>query len=248
LAGNLGVDLGSVGARYLVGKPEKGEHGKICCLSQLSSLIMPTLPAWSIARSRIAFADRLAFAFLFSWPSLQSADPFLPIVDHLGALGSHTACMAPILFGAYIGAVTAHRYRIFSQPTSSKIASEVYLADKVRKAICRALYHILSYLSDNEVATWGARATVWQKVNEWGGYLETESVWSNLIATEKQRAETVLMSCDSCRSPALVVLEQLELLDHHAADLDTDVIGWCLAVSGPSRKNLNLSTGALAAA
>ena len=114
---------------------------------------------------------------------------------------------------------------------SSKTASEVYLADKVRKAICAALCHVLSYLSNDDATTWNARAEVWQEVNEWGGYLETESIWSNSVAKEKQRAERTLVNLESCRGPALVVLEQLELLDHHATDLDANIVGWCLAVS-----------------
>lgn len=141
------------------------------------------------------------------------------------------------LFRAYVQAITTHRYRIFIQPTSSKVSSEVYLAERVRKAVHVALSRTLGFLSDDQAATWNARAAVWREVNEWGGYLETEQVWPALVRQEKLKAENVLESLEACRSAALIVLEQLELLDHHAADLQTNAVSWCLAVSrGPCRR------------
>jgi len=192
--------------------------------------ILPTLPAWAKARSTQTIDDQVVFEKLFSWPALQSSDPFSHVVHALGPLSASTAYLISALFPAYVQAITVHRHQTFIQPLSNKVASEVYLADRVRKAVCAATGQALDYLSDERAETWDARAAVWLEVNKWGGYLESEQAWSDMVGAEKTKAETVLMSVEACRASSLVVLEQLEHLDHHAANLDAGVVGWCLAV------------------
>jgi hypothetical protein len=135
------------------------------------------------------------------------------------------------MFSAFIRTVNAHRYRVFSQPSSSKVGTDVYMAEKVRQTIRIAFDCLLRYLDSHEPASWAARSEAWNEVLRWGGYLEVDADWSKLVSNEKERAESALAASDASRPFILRAISILERLDHRAANLGPDVVGWCLAVS-----------------
>jgi hypothetical protein len=69
-------------------------------------------------------------------------------------------------------------------------------------------------------------------IHRWGGYLEGEAGWTNLLASEGRRVERVLR--DGAGQETEWVLRTCAVLvglDHAAADVGEEVVGFCLTVS-----------------
>ena len=199
--------------------------------NQMSTLLGPTLPTLASASVVKRLDPARVLDLHFAWPSLQASDAFEASLRQLGSLDEATACLAPPMFRAYVRTINTHRYRVFSQPSSSKVGPDVYVAEKVRQSVRVAFDRLLRYLDAPGPTVWFARSQAWSEVLGWGGYLEVDGDWSTLVSAEKQHAENTLAADEASRPFVLETISTLERLDHRAADLGPDTIGWCLAVS-----------------
>lgn len=203
----------------------------------MSTLLNATLRTLASASAAGRLNPARVLSSLFAWPSLQASDFFEAALQQLGNLDEASASLAPLMFRAFVRSTNANRFRIFSQPSSSKVGPDVYMAEKVRQSIRRAFDCLLRYLSSPEPAVCAARSQAWDEVLRWGGYLEVDAEWSALVSSEKERSERILATDDASRAFILETISILERLDHRAADLGPDVVGWCLAV-GTETANL----------
>ena len=141
---------------------------------------------------------------------------------------SEAVDLVPALFHHYTNLVVRDRYRLFTQPSSSRTSLDVFISDRIRQVVLQSLNLALSLLS----ISWNLRSVVWSHVVEWGGYLETDPGWYKAVEEEAQKAK-MLLSDSSARQSALEILALLETLDHQATRIQPEVIGWCIAVSTP---------------
>ncbi|WWC72670.1 uncharacterized protein I206_106634 [Kwoniella pini CBS 10737] len=174
---------------------------------------------------------------LFQPALLSSKDTLQPILSQLSAFGAHSAISA--LFDSLIHAYHEHRYSIFTQASSSKVAHDVFVASKEREEVRLALEQILSQVGP----AYATRLSLWNSIETWGGYMERESSWSQLVRSEAQIAEQTLSSGDSALlGPLLKLLATLENLDHDQAQLSSNVVRWCLALLLESLDGLFVET------
>nr|XP_018259825.1 uncharacterized protein I303_07896 [Kwoniella dejecticola CBS 10117]OBR81983.1 hypothetical protein I303_07896 [Kwoniella dejecticola CBS 10117] len=170
-------------------------------------------------------------ALLFQHTLLPpSRDTMQPILSQLSTPGS--LLVLPALFASLVQILHQHRYPIFTQASSSKIPHDVFVASKEREAVRLVLSQILARLYEEKRSPTlcHARLALWKTVQLWGGYMERESAWGQMIRAEALLAEQSLCSGDSALvGPLLEIFSTLENLDHDQTQIGTSVIRWCLA-------------------
>ncbi|BEJ11920.1 hypothetical protein CspHIS471_0203800 [Cutaneotrichosporon sp. HIS471] len=160
----------------------------------------------------------------------------------------------PIAFGAFIDSTKQHQYTLYGKADKDK-PLDVYIADRTRSAVIPALaaaLDLLNRLEDGALARpssstaapalgyalWSARLALWERMLQWGGYLETDSKAATLVSAETRRGSAALAMYGASEGASteaglagrvLGTLDVLERLDHERAALGTDVVGWCLA-------------------
>jgi hypothetical protein len=134
--------------------------------------------------------------------------------------------LLPQILRSFIAATHQSRYPLFTQPSSSKLPLDVFVAEKVRGSVRTALGQIMAFvgtaeegcmpsaststanaaLSPTQVdllsAVWKCRQAIWEAIATWGGYVETEAAWGELVEAEARRAESVLMTHGGLKSEA----------------------------------------------
>nr|XP_019050767.1 hypothetical protein I302_01209 [Kwoniella bestiolae CBS 10118]OCF29697.1 hypothetical protein I302_01209 [Kwoniella bestiolae CBS 10118] len=160
---------------------------------------------------------------LFQVPLLSTTDPLQPILSHLPTQNSHTAL--PLLFSNLVETYHQHRYSIFTQASSSIVAHDVFVATKEREAVRLALERILVKVEGD----YSTRSSLWKTIESWGGYMEREPAWSQMMHSEARITEDALSSDPSLLGTLLDTLATLERLDHDQAKLSSNVVRWCLA-------------------
>ncbi|WVW80534.1 hypothetical protein I302_102519 [Kwoniella bestiolae CBS 10118] len=141
-----------------------------------------------------------------------------------GKKNSHTAL--PLLFSNLVETYHQHRYSIFTQASSSIVAHDVFVATKEREAVRLALERILVKVEGD----YSTRSSLWKTIESWGGYMEREPAWSQMMHSEARITEDALSSDPSLLGTLLDTLATLERLDHDQAKLSSNVVRWCLAV------------------
>ncbi|CAK9780125.1 unnamed protein product [Cutaneotrichosporon oleaginosum] len=223
---------------------------------QFSEVISPILPA-----------------LFFPLGVLQTVEPLKQLLSHLlppspsptseslsPALG-----FVPVALSAFIDATKQHQYTLYGKADKDK-PLEVYIADRTRAAVIPALgaaLDLLNRLEDGALARpssstaapalgfalWSSRLALWERVLQWGGYLETDSKAAALVTAEARRGSTALAMYGATEGQGaeeglagrvLRTLDALERLDHARSALGTDVVGWCLAA--PERCHLPART------
>lgn len=156
------------------------------------------------------------------------------------ALPSSTATMRfiPRLLSGLESAVRKHRFDIFIQPTTSKIAYQTYINGKTRSLLCNAIGETQVLLASIEAqdlleSKWKCRRDVWQCVASWGVYVETAETWRQLLSEDVARAEDFIVNRPnvSLIGAVLSFLTTAEELDHKIAHVDATTLAWCLTVS-----------------
>lgn len=169
----------------------------------------------------------------------------------------------PHLFSAFVDSTLHDRYTLYGK-TSSDRPIDVIVADRVRGAIITGLAACLDLVNSIEgqlksdssaapmlQAIWAARLALWRRLQEWGGYLESDTNASDLVSRAARQASSALSQYGASESnaadegmagPVLRTLTALEQLNHDLTSLDTTVIAWCLAspprVHAPARELL----------
>ncbi|BEI96791.1 hypothetical protein CcaverHIS631_0203800 [Cutaneotrichosporon cavernicola] len=171
----------------------------------------------------------------------------------------------PIAFGAFIDSTKQHQYTLYGKADKDK-PLDVYIADRTRGAVIPALaaaLDLLNRLEDGALARpssstaapalgyalWSARLALWERMLQWGGYLESDSKAATLVSAETRRGSAALAMYGASEGASteaglagrvLGTLDVLERLDHARAALGTDVVGWCLAA--PDRCHIQART------
>ncbi|WWC65277.1 uncharacterized protein I303_107894 [Kwoniella dejecticola CBS 10117] len=162
-------------------------------------------------------------ALLFQHTLLPpSRDTMQPILSQLSTPGS--LLVLPALFASLVQILHQHRYPIFTQASSSKIPHDVFVASKEREAVRLVLSQILARLYEEKRSPTlcHARLALWKTVQLWGGYMERESAWGQMIRAEALLAEQSLCSGDSALvGPLLEIFSTLENLDHDQTQIGT---------------------------
>ncbi|WRT70797.1 uncharacterized protein IL334_007796 [Kwoniella shivajii] len=200
----------------------------------IAQIVAVALPAHCKAyRTHCTLQNRLTqttSALLFTPTTLS--DPLQPILSQ--PINHYLPFALPALFHSLISIYHTHRYSIFTQASSSKLPHDVFVASKERDAVRNALTQFLAYLEtfppSLELHT--ARSSLWQSIESWGGYVEREITWGQLLRAEAHRSEQALSSNDpAVIGVILFTLAVLERLDHDQAQLGPNIVRWCLAVS-----------------
>ena len=100
----------------------------------------------------------------------------------------------------------------------------------------------IDHPSDLRQAVWRTRRAVWAVIEKWGGYIESESTWGDLVIREARKAEYVLAQYggetsstnEGLAGEVLRTLVILEGLDHARTRIGPEVVGWSLAVGDRS--------------
>jgi hypothetical protein len=183
------------------------------------------------------------FSALFLNPSTLEAPTFWPALCHaLGSSLDPVSTVIPHIFELYVAAAVKYRHIIYSQPSTSRLSYELHLADKLRSGIRSTLSDLLNVIDTLPTiaasARWSAHRGLWQVVETWGGYLETDTAWGETTLREANRAKVILESkaneqdSDFAKTveQVLKLLAILESLDHARADIQVLTLGWALAV------------------
>lgn len=156
----------------------------------------------------------------------------------------------PHLFSAFVDSTLHNRYTLYGK-TSSDRPIDVIVADRVRNAIISGISACLDLVNHVEgqlkidsgaapvlQAIWTARLSLWRRLQEWGGYLESNLTASDLVTKAARQASAALSQFgasepnatdEGIAGPVLRTLTTLEQLDHDRTKLDTSVLAWCLA-------------------
>lgn len=185
----------------------------------------------------------LIASLLFPSSVLQAGNAFKPVIDAFGSPSdpSPELQLLPQLFQSYIAFIHRLRFELFDQPSSSRLSYDVFVANKVRSTVRDALLLALKWIGRLEAdgpmfsaIAWAARHGLWSAIRTWGGYVETETAWGDIVQEQGRRGKEALVSngFESPRSAESVlgVLLILEELDHRNAGADLDLVGWCIAV------------------
>ncbi|KAK4684806.1 hypothetical protein P7C73_g5358, partial [Tremellales sp. Uapishka_1] len=217
----------------------EGVSGSLpACLPQnrrkIAQSLHPSLAAYSRALvnypSLRPLLHPMTAPLLFPLPILQTA-------NHLAdLLVFPLPTLRPHLLKAYISAIHQARYPLFTQPSSSKLPLDVFVASKVRDNVQVALSLILQLSDDAQandlVEVWSCKLALWEVVASWGGYMETEARWGDHVDAEARKAEEALTNHageEGLAAKVLATLTVLEGLDHARTRIGKDVVGWCLA-------------------
>lgn len=186
-------------------------------------------------------------------PLKQLLGPLVPGQPSLDASLAPALAFVSRMFSAFIDATRQNQYTLYGK--SDKAPVEVVIADRTRAAVVPALaaaLDLLNHLEDGALARpsssssapqlahalWSARLALWERLIQWGGYLESDDRAAALVAAEARRASSALAMYGAAEATAvdeglagkvLRTLDALERLDHGRAALTTDVVGWCLA-------------------
>ncbi|KAL1412497.1 hypothetical protein Q8F55_000242 [Vanrija albida] len=202
--------------------------------------------------------EPLTGALLFPLAALQTLDPLKPLLAALAPAPTGDALPAlgaiPHLFATFIAATVQQRYTLYARGADRR-PIDVVVADKVRAAVTPALGAALEFVNRLEDSVlsrpgsstpsgavveglWSSRLALWTAFHAWGGYLETDAAAGQLVANEAQRAASALALYGASEAAAedeglagriLRTLDVLERLDHARTDVNTEVVGWCLA-------------------
>jgi hypothetical protein len=73
---------------------------------------------------------------------------------------------------------------------------------------------------------------MWRYVREWSVYLETDGLWSSLLARDVMQATSTVRNDSETQIVGAVLsfLTIAEDLDHTVANLGPDIMAWALAV------------------
>ncbi|GMK57070.1 hypothetical protein CspeluHIS016_0309100 [Cutaneotrichosporon spelunceum] len=200
-------------------------------------------------------------SLFFSLGVLQTVEPLKQLLAALlPSLSPSSEALAPALafiptaFGAFIDATKQNQYTLYGKADKDK-PLDVYIADRTRGAVIPALaaaLDLLNLLEDGALARpssstaapalghdlWSARLALWERVLQWGGYLEADSKAAALVSAEARRGSAALAMYGASEGASteeglagrvLRTLDALERLDHARSALGTDVVGWCLA-------------------
>lgn len=200
---------------------------------QLSLALRPSLATYlslRLSHPLIQSLDSIIVQYLLPWTSLVGSDPlgFIP-----GTVNPALVSFLPCILREYILLLQRERYRIYNQPSSSREAIDVYLANRLRSSVCSVLtrcFEAIRPLGESASALQG-HADLWSQIEAWGGYLETEPDWRGLLERSSALAQGALRNDDTARKVALELLVVLETIDHQTAAIGPDVMEWCLAVS-----------------
>lgn len=146
-----------------------------------------------------------------------------------------TASFIPHLLQSYQSALWQHRHDIYIQPTSSRVAHDTYINDKIRTAIRLAFeachLALSSSLGAGQVQYWRHKTLCWELVAHWGVYLATDPTWAQLLRTEAANGRALMETEQDVLllEGVLACLGAMEGLDHHNTGLDTTVFAWCIA-------------------
>lgn len=207
----------------------------------------------------------LSSSLLFPIPVLQTVEPLKVAVRALVGESSNAEAgpskpkqsdprpvlaAVPHLFSAFVDSTLHNRYTLYGK-TSSDRPIDVIVADRVRSAIISGLSAAIDLVNGIEgqlkidsgaapllQAIWAARLSLWRRLQEWGGYLESDSSASDLVTKAARQASAALSQYgasepnatdEGIAGPVLRTLTALEQLDHDRTQLDTSVLAWCLA-------------------
>ena len=190
---------------------------------------------------------RLTAPLFFSLPSLQTTNAYQTLLKNLSRPPDFSAALhvLPHLLQSFIEATHRARYELFTQSSSSRLSYDVFVAQKERDSVRLALaqaFEWMTVLESSEApptlfAQWQCRCAVWQVISSWGGYLETEDAWSELVYTDARRVEAVLTTLgesstdnEDLTGQLLRTMATLEGLDHASAAVGSLVLGCSLAV------------------
>lgn len=228
----------------------------ILTLLQIAQSLFGTLPAFAIVlETHTPMKERLrsTFASLLLPPAmLQRTNPLQSILDALGYAvdPSIELHLLPWLLQSMITYTTRARFDLFNQPSSSKLPYDVFVADKVRDTVRSTMSAIIDRLNLVETnasaavvpVIWASRYALWGVILSWGGYLERDSSWIDLVEAETKRAQTSMEThcsdphnCQEVARSILQVMTVLETLDHANARIGPFVISWCITVRSSSR-------------
>ncbi len=181
---------------------------------------------------------------------LQSPNPLQPLLEALEAPSDPSAQLhlLPALLQKLITLTHRSRYDLFNQTSTSKLPYDVFVAEKVRSTVRMAVSQILVWIDHLEVSMftsavmqiWVCRQAIWSVILSWGGYLETEVAWGELVEEQARKATMALTGSGGHFSETeiagwiLKTMTILEQLDHGRTNLGPEVIAWCIAVSACS--------------
>ncbi|ORY31304.1 Urb2/Npa2 family-domain-containing protein [Naematelia encephala] len=192
---------------------------------KLALNLLPFISMLAKAKSESMVTKSIRSLILPLMPDIQ---PFLEALKPIDAVSQ---AFLPTLLDSYVHILQDKRYELFSQPSSSRVGFDIFVKDKERVAVRNATSSILSVLHND---AWGVRCDVWRLIEAWGGFLETDAAWYEMVETSAKQAAQSLQGSRSARD-ILNLLDVLERLCHSAATIGTDTIGWCLASSTACR-------------
>ena len=228
-------------------------------LSQIAQSMFDLLPEIAKAfNNRPDLEARLTALFpslLLPVSVLQPMNALQPLLDALGS-PQDPNCelrMLPHLLQSYIGSVRHFCHDLYYRPSSSRLPYDVFMADKICSSVRIALTQVIKWLSRLEAivapdiipSIWACRHSIWDVIAKWGGYLETDAAWGELVENQASQAKTAL---DSSRGKAireerligwvLRLLTTLETLDHAKARIGESVLTGCILVRRWSRRSM----------
>ena len=79
---------------------------------------------------------------------------------------------------------------------------------------------------------WACRRKIWENVNTWGLYVETDQNWRNVLVLDIEKAKGLLRGHPDTETVGEILsfLTIAEELDHSATNVEEDTMAWCLAV------------------
>ena len=79
---------------------------------------------------------------------------------------------------------------------------------------------------------WACRRNIWENVNSWGLYVETDQNWRNVLVLDIEKAKGLLRGHPDTETVGEILsfLTIAEELDHSATNVEEDTMAWCLAV------------------
>jgi len=83
-----------------------------------------------------------------------------------------------------------------------------------------------------ECDLWRCRRRIWENVNAWGLYVETDQSWRNVLVSDIEDAKALLRGHPNTETVGEILsfLTIAEELDHSATNVEEDTMAWCLAV------------------
>ena len=83
-----------------------------------------------------------------------------------------------------------------------------------------------------ECDLWSCRRRIWENVDTWGLYVETDHNWKNLLVLDIEKAKGLLRGHPDTVTVGEILsfLTIAEGLDHATTNVEEDTMAWCLAV------------------